>query len=124
MQEVGKALITQLPTDPSIHVTPAWIASTSSTHCLVSNGRRHSILESAGRLKSRSTHVINIAIGLLNILNIMGDASIILVLVINILSRVIFEVKFRLIALYVVIPLKRVSFWHVLCIRVLLLLKV
>lgn len=57
-------------------------------------------MKSAGGLETRrSTHIINIAVRLLNILDIMRDASIILLLVTIALNRIIFEIKLWLIAL-------------------------
>ena len=115
-QEVREALVTELAANPLFHITTTRIASTPSAHCLISNGRRHSIIKSGCRLESWSTHIIHIVVvDLLNILDIIRAASIILLLITASLIRVVFEIKLRLITLLVV-PLKRVSFRYVLCI--------
>ena len=67
-QEVREAMIAEFAANSMLIVTSTWVASTASTHGLVSNRRGHAIL--VIRIILRRFSIITII--LLNILNIMG----------------------------------------------------
>lgn len=124
-QEVREAMIAEFAANSMLIVTSTWVASTASTHGLVSNRRGHAIL--VIRIILRRFSIITII--LLNILNIMGWYCTALILrqvimVNRIIISIIVYSSFNLFIRQVIIPLSLISFCDILSFRMLNLLKV